>query len=214
MFGIDNQYILYFIVLILVGRFVYEMYINKNKKSPYLDIPRDHFQRAEKQIQRAVKYTNRPKYKAFRLDFNNDTMAWGKVRPVYLWNGYFAFQKKVWLISSRYIIARPDDFVIDHSSRSVVFQGSDLDPHGKLCRLIPAKLILPEEHLTEENSWLKFIRSIIIRQAEIDTIIDREWLSEQAMRPKDHVNRIKMDGRREIKRMPEKEQQEGDPDVV
>jgi len=212
LFGQDN-FLLYGIVGIVVLQVLYKLYVDKNKKSQYIDIPRDHFQRAEKQIQRAVRYTNRPKYKAYRLDFNNDTTAWGKVRPAYLWNGYWAFQKKVWLIANRYIIARPKDFVIDHSSRSVVFQGSDVDPQGKLCCIVPCKLIEDKDHIKEQKAWLHFIRAIIMRQAEVDTIIDREWLSEQAMRPKDHVNRIKQDGRREIRRMPEKEQVEGEQDA-
>lgn len=214
MLGMDNDMIIPGIVIFLLIHAIYKAYLEKSGKSPWLDIPRDHYQRGEKQIARTVKYTERPKYKAYRLDFNHDTTKWGKVRPAYLWNGYWAFQKKVWLVRNRYIIARPIDFVIDHSSRSVVFQGSDIDPQGKLCRIVPARLTEPEEHVTEQKAWLDFIRSVIMRQAEVDTIIDREWLSEQAMRPKDHINRLRHDGQRQIKRMPEHEQIEGDQDVV
>jgi len=209
--GIPTEYIIYGVVVFLFINWAYKLFFGE-KKSGYTEIPRDHYQRAEKQIARSVEYTNRPKYKAYKIDFNADTKSYGTVRPAYLWLGFWAFEKKIkW--RKRYIIAAQDQIMIDHIARKVVFGGSDIDAHGKLIRLVSSRELSDQERIEQEKRWIDFVRGLIIRQAEIDTIIDREWLSEKAMRPLDHQGRIKKDGSRQVKKVQETEMQEGDQDV-
>ena len=210
--GLETEQIIIGVVLFLALNWVITTFY-KDKQSGYREVPRDHYQRAEKQIARSVKYTNRPKYTAYKIDFNGDTKRWGKVRPAYLWLGFWAFEIRIkWV--KRYVIAGTDQIMIDHIARKVVFSGSDIDSHGKLIRLVPSKELGDNEKILSEKRWIDFIRAIIIRQAEIDTIIDREWLSEKAMRPLDHSGRITKDGSRKVKKVPESESIEGDQDVI
>lgn len=187
-------FLVYLIIIYLIG--------TQRGKSNYLEVPRDHFQRAEKQIERSIAYTNRSYYTAHRLDFNSNTTSWGRVQPCYLWCGLWAFKKRIKGLN-RIIIVRPKDFIIDHESKRVVFKGSDLDLHGKFARLVPCKLISEEEHNLEENAWLEFIAILLKRQADIDTLVDMEWLPESAMRPKDHRKKFQLDGFRARRKIPQ-----------
>jgi len=213
MFGIDNKYLLYAMVAWMLLQAIFSLYSKREKKN-YLEVPRDHWQRGEKQVQRSIKYTNRSRYKAYKMDFNQEKKTFGHVTPCYLWNGYWAFNKRIGFLKlKRMIIVKPKDFIIDHHRKTVIFKGSDLDMNGKFARLIPCKYISEDNHIKQEKIWMDFIRSVIIRQANIDTIIDREWLSESSMRPKDHTKRFSTDGKREMRKISHDQSMEGEQDA-